>query len=79
MLDILFTTAGTFLFLLYFAGPWLISEKRNCVNKKYIKISSIVAPLLTFPAVIFEQAGWVFYVSTLVLFFIAFFSKSQVG
>jgi len=60
----------------YFAGPWIIAERRNCIHKKLIKISSAIAPLLMlFPAA--SLSGWLFFMPTLLLYVGAFVDKKS--
>lgn len=59
---------------IYFAGPWIIAERRNCRRKKIIKIGTIVVPLIMlFPAASFS--GWLFYIPTLILYIGSVFDK----
>jgi len=72
----LLTTTFLLVIIGYFAGPWVIAERRNCIHKKFIKISSVIAPLLMlFPAASFT--GWLFYIPTLLLYIGAVVDKKS--
>lgn len=47
MTNLLSITILLFL-ILYFCAPWIISQKRNSVNQKSIKVLSITIPVLGF-------------------------------
>lgn len=74
----LITTTMLLVIIGYFAGPWIIAERRNCIRKKFIKISSVVAPvLMLFTAA--SISGWLFYLPTLILYVGAFVDKKSSG
>ena len=75
MKTIISTTLILIIFL-FFAGPWIVAEKRKCTHKNIIKIGSVVAPILMLlPAASFS--GWLFYIPTLLLYATAFICKHE--
>lgn len=75
----------------YFAGPWWISGKRDCLHKKWIRIATLFSPFIVLALMmvciansaeenwdkIFNIFGVVFYAPALILFIWALIDPSK--